>query len=65
MARFESHTVKVPTRFGTLYAHVDYDAEGRPVEVRISTPGKHMDTAVDEALVGLGTAITSLLRRET
>lgn len=61
--RFESDTAKVPTRFGTLHVHCDYDAQGRPVEIRISTPGKHMDTAVDEALVGIGEAATRLLGR--
>lgn len=58
--RLPTTTVKVPTRFGALYAHlVMWD--GKLIEVSISTPGKHWDTAVHEAMIALGEAITEAL----
>ena len=60
-SRMRTLTRKVPTPFGGLYVHVSVDAEGVPREVAISTPGKHHDTAVHEALIALGEGITACL----
>ena len=62
-ARMRTITCKVETPFGSLYTHVSFDeAGGRPVDVAISTPGKHHDTTMHEALIGIGDAITATLR---
>lgn len=55
--RWECSTVRVPTRFGTIYAHIDH-ANGQIKHVRISHPQKHEDTAVGEALEALAWAMT-------
>ena len=59
--RVRTVTQKVPTSFGALYAHVSTDDAGVVRDVAISTPGKHHDTAMHEALIGLGEAITACL----
>ena len=59
--RCQTTTRKVPTPFGSFYVHVSLDAAGRPCDVAISTPGKHHDTVMHEALIALGEAITELL----
>ena len=59
--RMRTVTQKVPTPFGALYAHVSTDDDGAVRDVAISTPGKHHDGAMHEALIGLGAAITACL----
>lgn len=53
-------TRRVETRFGAHYAHVAFDERG-PVDVSISTPGKHSDTAVEAAMQTLCREITACL----
>lgn len=60
-ARLRTVTQKVPTPFGALYAHVSTSEDGVVREVAISTPGKHHDSTVHEALVALGAALTACL----
>lgn len=60
-SRLRTVTQKVPTPFGALYSHVRTDDDGAVRDVAISTPGKHQETAVHEALIGLGLAITACL----
>lgn len=60
-ARMRTVSQKVPTPFGALYAHVSVDDDGIARDVAISTPGKHHDTAMHEALIALGEAITACL----
>ena len=55
-------TEKVATPFGTLYAHVGFDADGRPCEAGISTPGKRHGTEVHDALIAIGEALTAILK---
>ena len=59
--RMRTVTEKVPTPFGALYAHISTDDDGVVRDVAISTPGKHHDSAMHEALIGLGEAITACL----
>jgi len=54
-------STRVPTQFGSLYAHVGFDDGGRAREVTFSAPGKHGDTAIDDALAGLARAVTGTL----
>ncbi len=61
MSRAPCLTRKVPTGFGSLYVHIDFDDAG-PARIAISTPAKHSDSAVDDALRALGGAITETLR---
>ena len=60
-ARMRTVTQKVPTSFGALYSHVSTDDEGAVREVSISTPGKHHDTTMHDALIAVGEAITDSL----
>jgi len=64
MNRLNTITMKVPTRFGSLYAHVSHDPRdpsGRVIEVAFSTPGKFDTSAVSDALIALGHATTSAI----
>lgn len=61
MHRSETLTQKVNTPFGRIYVHVAFDGAGGAREVRISTPGKHGDTSVGDALDAIGDAITQVL----
>ena len=61
MSRLQTVTQKVPTPFGALYAHVSTDDTGAVRDVAISTPGKHYDTTMHDALIALGEAITACL----
>lgn len=61
--RMRTVTRKFETPFGSLYTHVSFDEPGgRPLDVAISAPGKHHDTTMHEALIGIGDAITATLR---
>ena len=55
-------TQRVETPFAALYVHLSAGADGVPREVSISTPGKHHDTAMGDALRACGAALTDLLR---
>jgi len=59
--RLDTVTKRVETSFGSIYAHVAFDEFHRPIQASISTPQKHEDTAVDQAMVALGQAFTELL----
>lgn len=64
MNRLNTITQKVPTRFGSLYAHVSHDPRdrsGRVVEVAFSTPGRVVNTAVSDAIIALGEATTEAI----
>lgn len=58
--RLPTITQKVATSFGTLYVHVNY-AEGRPVALRISSPGKFSDTTMGAVLDAIAEAATDIL----
>lgn len=60
--RSRTTTEKVPTPFGNLYAHVDHDEDGTVHAVYFSSPGKFSETAVGDALILLGTAVTGIVR---
>ena len=52
MSRLATVTEKVPTPFGSLYAHVSTDDAGAVAcDVAVSTPGKHYDTTVYDTFV--------------
>lgn len=59
--RANTITQKVATRFGNLYAHISHDDSGRIVDIAFSTPSKHGDTAVEEALINLGMATAEVI----
>ena len=54
-------TTKVPTPFGNLFAHIEFNGDLRPTEFRISIPGKLAGTPVGDALDELGEAATQML----
>jgi hypothetical protein len=54
-------TQKVPTKFGSLYVHVQHDGAGNVVHVAFSSPGKFSQTAIGGALDALAAAVTRLL----
>lgn len=61
-SRMRTTTQRVETPFAALYVHLSTDGEGRAREVSISTPGKHHDTAMGDALRACGDALTALLQ---
>ena len=61
-SRMRTTTQRVETPFAALYVHLSTDDDGRAREVSISTPGKHHDTAMGDALRACGAAITDLLQ---
>lgn len=58
--RSETNTTKVPTKFGSLYAHISH-SDGRIVEVSFSSPGKFADTAIGDALDRLADAVNETI----
>ncbi len=60
--RMDARTQKIVTGFGSIYATVGFDAEGRARHVHVSNPGRHMDTAVGDALDALGAAVTQIIQ---
>lgn len=64
MTRFVTLTQKVETRFGSCYAHIDLDADGRMIGVSFSTPGKIDGKEIDDLIQSLGAAVTSLIQGE-
>ncbi len=64
MSRTVTLTQKIPTKFGSLYAHVDLDRDRRVVAVTFSTPGKFDNTELDDVIKQLGEAVTDLLKGE-
>ena len=60
--RFRTVTVEIPQSASGLatkaYAHVDYDSDGRAVEVRLCEKGKD-NSSLDQILTAVGDAITS------
>lgn len=65
MNRFVTLTQKVESRFGSLYCHVDLDADGRVIGVSFSTPGKIDGKEIDDLIQSLGAAVTSLIQGES
>ena len=61
MNRLRTVTEKIPSPFGSLYAHVSHDARGRVVEVAFSSPGKHADTTIGDLLIGLATTANKII----
>ena len=59
--RSETSTIKIKTAYGSHYAHVSHVA-GRVVDVRVSSPGKFMDTDIGKMLEDLGDAIGAEIR---
>ena len=55
-------TSRVETPFGSLYVHMGFDDKGVAREFSISTPGKHHDTTMGEALIAISEASTALLQ---
>lgn len=39
-------TQKIRTEFGSMYIHIDLDADGRPVGGQVSTPGKEPESQI-------------------
>ena len=53
---------KVKTRYGSMYATLELDKAGRPCGLSFSTPGKIIDTALDDIIRQLGDAADALIR---
>lgn len=61
MSRTHTITEKIETEFGSLYAHVEFNAENETIEVRFSSPGKFSDTTMGEVIDKMGQAVTNIL----
>jgi len=59
--RTETLTQRVQTKFGTLYAHVEFTHDLAIHAVRFSSPGKFSDTTMGEVLESLGDAVSALI----
>ena len=64
MSRYQCFGRKVATKFGNLYAHVDADAKGKVVGMKISYPGKFEDTEIGMALDQLSQATRDIIRED-
>jgi hypothetical protein len=64
VSRYQCFGRKVATKFGNLYAHVDADANGRVVGMKISYPGKFEDTEIGEAMDELSQATRDIIRED-
>ena len=62
MTRSRLLTQKVKTKFSTMYVHLELDKLGRPAGLSFSTPGKILDSALDDVIRLLGDAANSLIR---
>ena len=64
MNRLDCITVKVNTPFWSLYAHIEFDKNRRPIEISFSSPGKFSETEVGNALNALAAAVNQTLKEE-
>ena len=62
MTRRRCMTEKVPTKFGSCYAHLSIDARGRPCGLSFSAPGKADNTELDTVIRLLGEAADRLIQ---
>lgn len=58
-------TAKVPSAdtglIGALYVHLEVDAQGRPLRLGVSSPGKLTDSAMETVLQAVAEAASGLL----
>lgn len=52
---------KVKTKFGSMYATLELDKLGRPCGLSFSTPGKLLDSELDDVIRLLGEAAGRLI----
>ena len=64
MSRYQCFGRKVKTKFGNLYAHVDANANGKEVGMKISYPGKFEDTVIGQAMDELSQATRDIIRED-
>ena len=57
-------TEKVKTKFSTMYVHLELDKFGRPAGLSFSTPGKILDSELDEVIKLMGSVADRLMRGE-
>ena len=62
MTRRRLLTQKVKTKFSTMYVHVSHDGKGRVLGLSFSTPGKILDSQLDDVIRQMGEAANSLIR---
>ena len=55
-------TEKVKTKFGSWYVHLEIDKQGRPCGLSFSTPGKILDSALDDVIRKMGEAADTLIK---
>jgi hypothetical protein len=61
VSRHHCLTKKVATEFGTLYAQIDVDENGKISGISVSSHSKHEDTAVERALSALAQAFRDMI----
>lgn len=59
--RFGCLTEKVRTPMGSVFVHIDVDARGRAIGLKIDQAQKFEDTAVGELLDAVARAATALM----
>ena len=62
MTRRRLLTQRVKTKYGSWYAHVSHDGKGRVLGLSFSTPGKILDSQLDDVIRQMGDAANSLIR---
>ena len=62
MSRAKLLTQKVKTDYGSMYVHAELGQDGRVVGVSFSTPGKILDSELDNVIRLMGEETDKLIR---
>jgi hypothetical protein len=62
MTRARCITSRARTEFGSMYCHIDLDADGRPVGGSISTPQKEPEAQITRLVHTLSAALDDALK---
>ena len=60
--RWHTVTNKIKTDFGSMYIHIDTDANGHPVGGSISHPGKEPESQIARLIETLSSGLNSALK---
>lgn len=60
-SRHRTVSDKIDLGIAPIYLHRLFDAEGRLCEVAVSTPGRHADSHIDDALQAIAQLVTAAL----
>lgn len=60
--RHRSRTTKIPTKFGAMYLHIEYDDNARAVGGWISDPGKEPASQITQLVEALSVGLNQALK---